>query len=93
MNVGPDDWGAPPGTPAAQPPGDPVQIGGWTGWPEEGPIPGVLDALKGGVEQSMEVLEDFWDVAVRQQWPDTGLRPLDDFMNDFLESPEGVKLG
>ena len=41
----------------------------------------------------MEVLEDFWDVAVRQQWPDTGLRPLDDFMNDFLESPEGVKLG
>ena len=93
MNWQEDNWGGGPAFIAEQIPGDPVQIGGWTGWPEEGPIPGVLDAIKGGVEQSMEVLVDFWDVAVRQQWPDTGLRPLDDYMNDFLESPEGVKLG
>ena len=87
MNVQEDNWGGGPAFIAEQIPGDPVQIGGWTGWPEEGPIPGVLDALKGGVEQSMEVLEDFWDVAVRKQWPNTGLRPLDDFMNDLLDVP------
>ena len=93
MNWQEDNWGGGPAFIAEQIPGDPVQIGGWTGWPEEGPIPGVLDALKGGVEQSMQALEDFWDVTVRHQWPDTGLRPLDDFMNDFLDVPSVVRLG
>jgi len=47
LNVGPDDWGAPPGTPAAQPPGDAQPTGAVTEWPTEGPLKILGDFLGG----------------------------------------------
>jgi hypothetical protein len=94
LNMGPDDWGAPPGTAAAQPPGDDISTGALqAGLPEEGPIPAIVDAIRGGIEQGAETLQSVWDVAVRQEWPNTGLRPLDDFMNDLTATGAGVKQG
>jgi len=47
LNVGPDDWGAPPGTPAARPPGDAQPTGAVTEWPTEGPLKILGDFLGG----------------------------------------------
>jgi hypothetical protein len=90
LNVGPDDWGHPPGTPGGGvSPGDDISTGALqVGLPEEGPIPAIVGALQGGVEQAVGSIEDFWDVVVRQEWPNTGLRPLDDFMNDVTSGSE-----
>jgi hypothetical protein len=61
--------------------------------PTEGPIPAIVDALRGGIEQGAEAIETIWDVVVKQEWPNTGLRPLDEFMNDFMSPSEEVRLG
>ena len=47
LNVGPDDWGAPPGTPASRPPGDAQPTGAATKWPTEGPLK-ILGDFMGG---------------------------------------------
>ena len=92
--MGPDNWGAPPGTAAAQPPGDDISTGALrAGLPEEGPIPAIVDALRGGIKDSAATLQSIWDVVVRKEWPNTGLRPLDDFMNDLTATGTGVKQG
>jgi len=93
LNAGPDNWGAPPGTPAARPSGDAQPTGASLGLPEEGPIPAIVGALQGGVEQAAGSIKDFWDVVVRQEWPNTGLRPLDDFMNDITSGTSEVRQG
>ena len=94
LNMGPDNWGAPPGTAAAQPPGDDISTGALqAGLPEEGPIPAIVDAIRGGIEQGAETIESIWDVVVRQEWPNTGLLPLDDFMNGLTTPGAGVLQG
>jgi len=47
LNAGPDDWGAPPGTPASRPPGDAQPTGAVTEWPTEGPLKILGDFLGG----------------------------------------------
>ena len=75
-------------------PGDDISTGALqVGLPTEGPIPAVVGALQGGVEQAAGSIEDFWDVVVRQEWPNTGLRPLDDFMNDITSGTSEVRQG
>ena len=93
MNLGPDDWGAPPGTPAARPPDADQPTGATLGLPEEGPIPAIIDAIQGGIEDAEATLRSIWDVAVRQEWPNTGLLPLDDFMNGLTTPGAGVLQG
>ena len=47
LNAGPDDWGAPPSTPAARPPGDAQPTGATMEWPTEGPLK-ILGDFMGG---------------------------------------------